>query len=241
LVTSFTTAPLIRLHPLRPVHTLSVCVPSAAPEPASPPHPLLPPWVDPSASAAPPRELGTPDSTAQVHPGLFTKAVLAASGAEVVIGEVERVVVRDGRAAGVVVKGRERDGVVDADAVVLALGPWSGRLKMVSEVRRFWAQGAQHRAAAALAGEGHAALPLPQLPAGAGAKMLHPEVYPRPTSTPLPLVNFPLEVLSINSRVIEGLTCNLYLVYVYVKEQKRVCRSFTKILPISTFSQELLS
>jgi hypothetical protein len=32
-----------------------------------------------------------------------------------------------------------------------------------------------------------------------------------------------LAVLSINSRVIEGLTCNLYLVYVYVKEQKRVC------------------
>jgi glycine/D-amino acid oxidase-like deaminating enzyme len=105
--------------------TLSVCVPSAAPEPASPPHPLLPPWVDPSASAAPPRELGTPNSTAQVHPCLLTKAILAASGAEVVIAEVERVVVRDGRAAGVVVKGRERDGVVDADAVVLALGPWS--------------------------------------------------------------------------------------------------------------------
>jgi glycine/D-amino acid oxidase-like deaminating enzyme len=135
--------------------TLSVCVPSAAPEPASPPHPLLPPWVDPSASAAPPRELGTPNSTAQVHPCLLTKAILAASGAEVVIAEVERVVVRDGRAAGVVVKGRERDGVVDADAVVLALGPWFGRLEVVSEVRRFWAQGAQHSAAVALAGEGH--------------------------------------------------------------------------------------
>ncbi|KAG2566214.1 hypothetical protein PVAP13_7NG203534 [Panicum virgatum] len=35
---------------------------------------------------APPWEL---DTTALVHPGLFTKAVLAASGAEVVIGEVE--------------------------------------------------------------------------------------------------------------------------------------------------------
>jgi hypothetical protein len=37
-----------------------------------------------------------------------------------------------------------------------------------------------------------------------------------------------LAVLSINSRVLEGLTCNLYLVYIYVKEQKSVCRSFKK-------------
>ncbi|CAD6226727.1 unnamed protein product [Miscanthus lutarioriparius] len=73
-----------------------------------------------------------PDGGTVVHPGLFTKAVLAASCAEVVIGEVERVVARDGRVAVVVVKGR--DAVVDADAVVLALGPWSGRLEVVAEV-----------------------------------------------------------------------------------------------------------
>jgi hypothetical protein len=29
-----------------------------------------------------------------------------------------------------------------------------------------------------------------------GAKMLHPEVYPRPNGTPLPLVNFSQELLS---------------------------------------------
>ena len=58
----------------------------------------------------------------QVHPSLFTKAVLAASGAKVVIGEGERVVVQDGCVAGVAMKGR--DGVVDADVVVPALGPW---------------------------------------------------------------------------------------------------------------------
>ena len=53
----------------------------------------------------------------------------------IVIGEVERVVARDGRVAGIVVKGR--DAVVDTDIVVLALGPWSdsgsdGRLKVSS-------------------------------------------------------------------------------------------------------------
>ncbi|PWZ15746.1 putative oxidoreductase TDA3 [Zea mays] len=166
----------------RPVHTLSILLP---PHPAasssSPQHPLLPPWVDPSASAAPPRELGTPDTTAQVHPGLFTKAVLAASGAEVVIGEVERVAVAwDGRVAGVVVKGR--DGVLDADAVVLALGPWSGRLEVVSEV--FDVSGLKAHSIVLRPREPEKVTPhclfLSYQPEP-GAKMLDPEVYPRPT------------------------------------------------------------
>jgi glycine/D-amino acid oxidase-like deaminating enzyme len=117
---------------------------AAAASPA--PHPKLSHWVDPAASAAPPRELATADTTAQVHPGSFTKAVLAASDAEVVIGEVKRVVVRDGRVIGVEVKGR---GVVDADAVVFALGPWSGVRDGQGGVRRVRAQGAQRRAPAA--------------------------------------------------------------------------------------------
>ncbi|XP_062189538.1 putative oxidoreductase C1F5.03c [Phragmites australis] len=161
----------------RPVHTLSICLPSEAR--SSSPHPLLPPWVDPSASAAPPRELGTPDTTAQVHPGLFTKAVLAASGAEVIIDEVERVVVRDGRVAGVAVKGR---GVVDADAVVLALGPWSGRLEMVREV--FDVSGLKAHSIVLRPREPEKITPhalfLSYQPEP-GAKMLDPEVYPRPT------------------------------------------------------------
>lgn len=138
--------------------------------------------MDPSASAAPPRELGTPDTTAQVHPGLFTRAVLAASGAEVVTGEVEHVVVRDGRAAGVVMKGRERDGVVDADAVVLALGPWSGRLEVVSEV--FDVSGLKAHSIVLRPPEPEKVTPhclfLSYQPEP-GAKMLDPEVYPRPT------------------------------------------------------------
>lgn len=161
----------------RPVHTLSICLPSQ-PGPASP-HPLLPSWVDPSASSAPPRELGTPDTTAQVHPGLFTKAVLVASGAEVVIGEVERVIVRDGRVAGVGVKGH---GVVDADAVVLALGPWSGRFEMVKEV--FDVSGLKAHSIVLRPREPDKITPhalfLSYQPEP-GAKMLDPEVYPRPT------------------------------------------------------------
>ncbi|KAK1681706.1 hypothetical protein QYE76_042554 [Lolium multiflorum] len=162
----------------RPVHTLSICLPSQPTELASP-HPLLPSWVDPSASAAPPRVLGTPDTTAQVHPGLFTKAVLAASGAEVVIGEVERVVVRQGRVVGVAVKGR---GVVDADAVVLALGPWSGRFDLVKDV--FDVSGLKAHSIVLRPGNPDKITPhclfLSYQPEP-GAKMLDPEVYPRPT------------------------------------------------------------
>ncbi|KQK20894.1 putative oxidoreductase C1F5.03c [Brachypodium distachyon] len=164
----------------RPVHTLSVSLPSHPISPSSPPHPLLPPWVDPSASAAPPRELGTPATTAQVHPGLFTKAVLAASGAEVVIGEVERVVLGpDDRVAGVQVKGR---GVVEADAVVLALGPWSGRFEMVREV--FDVSGLKAHSIVLRPRDPDKITPhclfLSYQPEP-GAKMLDPEVYPRPT------------------------------------------------------------
>ncbi|KAL6647841.1 hypothetical protein ACP70R_015278 [Stipagrostis hirtigluma subsp. patula] len=164
----------------RPVHTLSVSVPSRPASPPPLPHPLLPPWVDPSASAAPPRELGTPDTTAQVHPGLFTRAVLAASGAEVLIAEAERVVVRDGRVAGVAVKGR--DGVVEADAVVLALGPWSGRLEVIREV--FDVSGLKAHSIVLRPREPEKITPhalfLSYQPEP-GAKMLDPEVYPRPT------------------------------------------------------------
>ncbi|KAG8100702.1 hypothetical protein GUJ93_ZPchr0013g36955 [Zizania palustris] len=161
----------------RPVHTLSIYL-SSEPEPASP-HPLLPSWVNPSAPATPPRELGTPDTTAQVHPGLFTKAVLAASGAEVVIGEVERVIVRNGHVAGVVVKGR---GVVDADAVVLAFGPWSARFEMIKEV--FDVSGLKAHSIVLRPRESAKITPhalfLSYHPEPS-AKMLEPEVYPRPT------------------------------------------------------------
>ncbi len=69
--------------------------------------------------------LGTPETTAIVHPGLFTRAVMQAAqnlGAEVRSGAVTGVV-RQGQSA---VRGVEvNSGVIEADAVVIALGPWS--------------------------------------------------------------------------------------------------------------------
>src|SRR5436190_14498067 len=71
--------------------------------------------------------LGSPETTAMVHPRLFTEALIRAAqarGAELRIGRVTRLLRSDDGSA---VRGVEVDGesVVEADAVVIAMGPWS--------------------------------------------------------------------------------------------------------------------
>jgi glycine/D-amino acid oxidase-like deaminating enzyme len=70
--------------------------------------------------------LGSPDSTAQVHPGEFTAAMMRGAqvrGAQLRIGRVTGLV-RD--RLGTALAGVEVDGdVLEADAVVIAMGPWS--------------------------------------------------------------------------------------------------------------------
>jgi len=68
--------------------------------------------------------LGTPETTAQVHPGQFTIAMMRAAtaqGAELRLGRVTRIRQHGGRANGVEVDGE----AVQGDAVVVAMGPWS--------------------------------------------------------------------------------------------------------------------
>jgi glycine/D-amino acid oxidase-like deaminating enzyme len=70
--------------------------------------------------------LGTTETTAIVHPRKFTSAMMSAAqqhGAELRKGQVTAIVWRaDGSTAG----GIEVDGsVIEADAVVIAMGPWS--------------------------------------------------------------------------------------------------------------------
>ena len=71
--------------------------------------------------------LGSPETTAQVHPARFTEGLMRGAerhGARLVIGEATGLVRDDGGPVrGVVVDG----GTVAADVVVLALGPWSIR------------------------------------------------------------------------------------------------------------------
>src|SRR3954471_8827593 len=81
-------------------------------------------WV--SDHVALTQELGSPQTTAQVHPGQFTVALMRAAeaqGAELRIGEVTGVL-RD--RSGAKVTGVQVDGeVIEGDTVVIAMGPWS--------------------------------------------------------------------------------------------------------------------
>ena len=66
-------------------------------------------------------QLGTQETTAQVTPDLFTKGMMEASDARLVEAAVDGIVLNDGRATGVLVDGT----AMAADAVVIAMGPWS--------------------------------------------------------------------------------------------------------------------
>jgi len=83
-----------------------------------------PAWLDGAGIVT--AELGSTETTAQVHPARFTRALVDAArarGAALRIGAVEGVVDRGGAARGVRVAGE----TIEADAVVLAMGPWTAR------------------------------------------------------------------------------------------------------------------
>jgi glycine/D-amino acid oxidase-like deaminating enzyme len=84
-----------------------------------------PAWLDGAGVVT--AALGSTTTTAQVTPARFTAALLEAAqalGAKFRLGGVEAVARRDGAACGVTVSGGE---TMPADAVVLAMGPWTGR------------------------------------------------------------------------------------------------------------------
>ena len=84
-----------------------------------------PPWLDGAGAVT--ARLGSIETTAQVHPARFTAALLDAArarGSALRIGAVEGMIERAGAARGVTVDGEP----LEADAVVLAMGPWTGRV-----------------------------------------------------------------------------------------------------------------
>jgi glycine/D-amino acid oxidase-like deaminating enzyme len=80
-------------------------------------------WLDPRIAVD--RRLGSTETTAQVHPARYCQAMMRAAemrGASLRLGEVTGLVRRqDGSVRGVEVDGS----MVEADAVVIAMGPWS--------------------------------------------------------------------------------------------------------------------
>ena len=135
-----------------------------------------PPWIDGPAIVG--GAIGTTETTAQVHPARFTEALLEGAkghGATLRLGVVGAVAVREGAARGVVVDGE----TLEADAVVLAMGPWTGRVDGVRLPRIHGLKGYSVTLAA------------PDVPAHAlfmdyrtaDGDALEPEIIPRPDGT----------------------------------------------------------
>lgn len=135
-----------------------------------------PKWIDGAAVVA--GTLGSPETTAQVHPAQFTTALLEeakANGATLRVGAVERVLVRDSAVSGVAVDGQ----TLDADAVVLAAGPWTGRIGGLPLPRVSGLKGYS------------VTLDAPDVPAHAlfmdyrlaNGRAIEPEIIPRPDGT----------------------------------------------------------
>jgi glycine/D-amino acid oxidase-like deaminating enzyme len=79
-------------------------------------------WL--SETVAVTRALGSPETTAQVHPAGFTTAMMRAAeahGATLRLGRVTGLATEAGRITGVTIESE----TIEADAVVVAMGPWS--------------------------------------------------------------------------------------------------------------------
>jgi glycine/D-amino acid oxidase-like deaminating enzyme len=135
-----------------------------------------PRWIDGPAVVA--GALGTPETTAQVHPAAFTTALLDAAtarGSRLRIGVVEAVSRRGDTAVGVIVDGER----LVADSVVLAMGPWTGRVEGVELPRIHGLKGYSVTLAAADV-PAHALFMDYRL---ADGRALEPEIIPRPDGT----------------------------------------------------------
>jgi glycine/D-amino acid oxidase-like deaminating enzyme len=118
-----------------------------------------------------------------VHPQLFTRTLIENAvekyGVKIVIGKLERLEVEGGRVESVILEGGN---VVDADAVVLALGPWSSKLELLSS--RFRVSGLKAHSIVLEPREPNAITPhalFLSYNASNRRVPLDPEVYPRPT------------------------------------------------------------
>ncbi|XP_011032321.1 PREDICTED: putative oxidoreductase TDA3 [Populus euphratica] len=165
----------------RPLTTLSLTVTESGKQSQSSRIQNLPSWVDGPARDL--RAIGSTETTAQVHPQMFTKTLLSKAvekyGVEVVIGKVDGVGVEGGRVDSVVLEGGR---VIESDSVVLALGPWSGKFGMLSSLFRVY--GLRAHSIVLEPKEPDAITPhalfLSYYPAQ-GGKPMDPEVYPRPS------------------------------------------------------------
>ncbi|HEY2996661.1 MAG TPA: FAD-dependent oxidoreductase [Methylomirabilota bacterium] len=141
-------------------------------------HRVTPPdWIDGASVVT--AELGSTQTTAQVHPAQFTTALIEAAqghGAKLRIAVVEDLLQRDGAARGVRVDGE----LLEADAVVLAMGPWTGRLATRLRLPRVYGLKGYSVTLEAADVPAHALFMDYRT---ADGRHLEPEIFPRPDGT----------------------------------------------------------
>ena len=137
-----------------------------------------PGWLDGNVVAH--EVIGSPETTAQVTPGLFTRALVeeaTAAGAELVRGVVDGLAVDASSGA---VDAVMIDGVPHpADAVVLALGPWTSQAQRWLALPQVFGT---RSASIALAAEVPAQAVFSEY-VGRGGDRMTIEMYPRPDGT----------------------------------------------------------
>jgi glycine/D-amino acid oxidase-like deaminating enzyme len=160
-------------------------------------HRVTPPgWLDGDGVVT--AALGSTATTAQLHPARFTQALLDAARVRVRVGLVSEVLHREGVARGVSVGGER----LEADAVVLAMGPWTGRA--LRGVRLPAVHGLKGYSVTLAAAD----VPAHSLFVDyrtAGGRALEPEIFPRPDgevyvcgmADPAPLPDSP-EAVTVN-------------------------------------------
>jgi glycine/D-amino acid oxidase-like deaminating enzyme len=159
-----------------------------------------PRWLDGAGIVT--ASLGSTETTAQVTPARFTAALLDAAqarGATLRRAMVDDVVRRDGVASGVVTAEGE---TLAGDAVVLAMGPWTGRLAGRLRLPRIYGLKGYSVTLAATDVPAHALFVDYRTTDG---RALEPEIFPRPEgevyvcgmADPAPLPESP-ELVEVN-------------------------------------------
>jgi glycine/D-amino acid oxidase-like deaminating enzyme len=134
----------------------------------------VPAWLDGSGCVT--AVLGSRETTAQIHPAQFTASLIKAArahGASVRIGVVEGVLQSDGAAPRVKADGE----ALEADVVVLAMGPWTARAAGPLRLPRIRGVKGYSVTLAAPGVPAHALFVDYRTADGRG---LEPEIFPRP-------------------------------------------------------------
>ncbi|GAB4820859.1 hypothetical protein N2152v2_007905 [Parachlorella kessleri] len=168
----------------RRVKTHSLSVRPGAGKRASRTATALPDWVD-QENVAQATVIGNEESTAQVHPELFTKALIhkvQEAGGELRLARFVGLETGSGKVTGVriVDQGTLEETLLPADVVVLAMGAWSRHARAVLPQLPDVSGMKVHSIVLADSQGATTADALFLAYRGPGGKSLEPEVYPRP-------------------------------------------------------------